>query len=111
MQKAILIYLIFINIAAFVVYTFDKYRARVNARRISENRLHQLSLLGGFVGASLSMFIFRHKIKKISFMLTHIFIILLWMAGIFYYFNYVDEMNFLDMKNSDITIIKSPINN
>jgi uncharacterized membrane protein YsdA (DUF1294 family) len=95
MQKAILIYFIFINIAAFLVYSFDKYRARIGASRISEKELYTFSIIGGFLGASLSMALFRHKINKVSFLLRHIVIIILWIIAILYYFLEFNELNFL----------------
>ena len=95
MQKAILIYIIFVNIAAFVVYTFDKYRSRVGASRISEKELHTFSMIGGFLGASLSMALFKHKTSKISFLLKHIVIMLVWIGAITYYFLEFNELNFI----------------
>ncbi len=95
MQKLLLLYFLLINIAAFVLFTFDKYKSRVNASRTPERRLHTLSLLGGVLGASLSMILFRHKIKKTSFVLKHVTIILLWLALLVYYFSQVDDLNFL----------------
>ena len=95
MQKAIFIYFIFVNIAAFVVYSFDKYRSRVGASRISEKELHTFSLIGGFLGATLSMALFRHKTSKTSFLIKHIVIMFLWIVGISYYFLELNELNFL----------------
>ena len=95
MQKAILIYIIFVNVAAFVVYTFDKYRARIDASRVSEKELHTFSMIGGFLGATLSMALFHHKTNKVSFLLKHILIMLVWIGAIFYYFLEVNELNFL----------------
>lgn len=95
MQKAILIYFIFVNVAAFVVYTFDKFRSRVNASRISEKELFTFSMIGGFLGASLSMALFTHKTNKTSFLLKHILIMIIWIAGIAYYFLELNELNFI----------------
>lgn len=95
MQKAILIYIIFINMAAFVVYTFDKFRSRVGASRISEKELFTFSMIGGFLGASLSMALFKHKTSKSSFLIKHILIMLVWIALIIYYFAFLNELNFL----------------
>ena len=95
MQKAILIYIIFVNVAAFVVYTFDKYKSRIGASRISEKELHTFSLIGGFLGASLSMALFRHKTSKVSFLLKHIVIIIVWIVGIVYYFLELNKLNFI----------------
>ena len=94
-QKFLVIYFIFINIAAFVVFSFDKYRSRVGASRISEKELHTFSLLGGFLGASLSMALFRHKTSKNSFLIKHIFIMILWIGAVLYYFTEINPLNFL----------------
>jgi len=85
-QKVILAYFIFINVVAFIVYWIDKLLAKSSKRRISENELHTFALLGGFLGATLSMYIFRHKVSKSSFLIVHIVIILLWIAAFVYYF-------------------------
>lgn len=95
MQKAILIYFIFVNVAAFVVYTFDKFRSRVGSKRISEKELHTFSIIGGFLGASLSMALFRHKVSKNSFLIKHIVIMLIWIVLVTYYFLELNELNFL----------------
>ncbi|MBN2816892.1 MAG: DUF1294 domain-containing protein [Campylobacterales bacterium] len=94
-QKLILVYFIFINVAAFIVYTFDKYKSRVGAHRVSERELHTFSLIGGFLGASLAMGLFHHKVSKSSFLLKHIVIILLWIAGLLYYFLELNQLNFI----------------
>jgi uncharacterized membrane protein YsdA (DUF1294 family) len=95
-QKAIFIYFTFVNIVAFLVYAYDKYRStKRGASRISEKELHTFSLIGGFLGATLSMALFRHKISKVSFLLKHIFIMILWIAWILYYFFDLNELNFL----------------
>jgi len=94
-QKAILIYFIFVNVAAFVVFTFDKFRSRVGSKRVSEMELHTFSMIGGFLGASLSMALFRHKISKNSFLIKHILIIVVWIILVSYYFLEFNELNFL----------------
>ncbi len=83
------------NVAAFVVFSFDKYRSRVGSSRISEKELHVFSLLGGFLGASLSMALFRHKISKSSFLIKHILIMLVWIGAVSYYFIEINPLNFL----------------
>lgn len=95
MQKAIFIYFIFINVAAFVVYTFDKFRSRVGASRISEKELHTFSIIGGFLGATLSMALFHHKTNRVPFLIKHILILIVWIGAIIYFFTQVNELNFL----------------
>ena len=53
-----------VNVVAFLAYAWDTRRAQRGARRVPENRLHMLPLLGGFVGAALGMHLMRHKTKK-----------------------------------------------
>jgi len=95
MQKLILWYFLFINIISFFIFALDKLKAKMGKRRVSEKTLHTLSFLGGFVGSSLSMSIFSHKISKKSFLTKHIFIVLIWIISIVVYFTKFDEMNFL----------------
>lgn len=96
MQKVLFVYFLSINSIAFVYYTYDKYSAISKKRRISEKKLHLLSLAGGFLGATLSMALFRHKVSKASFLLKHILIIMLWIVWLLLYFTQINELNFLD---------------
>jgi len=96
LQKLLFYYFIFINIVAFVVYGIDKLRStKTGKSRISEKTLHSYALMGGFLGATLAMAFFRHKISKNSFIIKHIFILLLWIGAIVYYFTQVDTINFM----------------
>ncbi|WP_369811200.1 DUF1294 domain-containing protein [Sulfurimonas microaerophilic] len=86
-KEVAFVYFIFINISAFFIYSFDKYRStKTKASRISERELHVFSLLGGFLGATLAMALFRHKISKNSFLYKHITIMLVWILGVSYFF-------------------------
>ena len=62
-------YLIFINVAAFVLYGIDKHRAKRGVWRIPEKTLLGAAALGGGVGALLGMRAFRHKTRKLKFTL------------------------------------------
>ena len=46
---------------AFIFYGADKALAKTNAKRVPEVVLHLLALAGGFVGALVGIFAFRHK--------------------------------------------------
>jgi len=94
-QKIILIYFVFINILTFVIYAIDKFLAKGSKSRISERELHTFSIIGGFLGATLSMAIFRHKTSKNSFLIKHIVILVSWIALIVYYFTQINELNFI----------------
>ena len=95
MSKIVFLYLIVINIATFFIFAYDKFRAKINASRISEKRLYMFSFFGGLVGAIFSMVIFRHKIMKKSFMLRFYFIILFWIIWGVVYFLYINPLNFV----------------
>lgn len=66
-QFIIILYLLVINLVTFFIFAYDKLIAGGTRRRISERMLWFLSLIGGSVGALLSMHWFRHKTKKLSF--------------------------------------------
>ena len=62
-----MIYLIVINIISFLSMGLDKFLAIISKRRIRENTLLFLTLIGGGLGTLIGMFIFRHKIRKMKF--------------------------------------------
>ena len=59
------------NLIAFLYYYQDKTSAIKNAWRTPENTLHILSLLGGWGAAYFAQKLFRHKHKKLSFMIVY----------------------------------------
>ena len=61
------IWLIGINLALFLVMGADKRAAKRRSRRVPENSLLALAVLGGSVGGILGMLIFRHKTQKLKF--------------------------------------------
>ncbi|MBQ2910106.1 MAG: DUF1294 domain-containing protein [Bacilli bacterium] len=63
------IYLIVLNIITFLIMGIDKYLAIKKKYRISEFHLLTLTLFGGSVGSLLGMIIFRHKTKKMKFLI------------------------------------------
>lgn len=68
-MKIINIYLLIINSISFLITMIDKYLAIKKKHRISELTLLTTSFIGGSLGTLLSMFIFRHKTKKLKFIL------------------------------------------
>ncbi|WP_394666061.1 DUF1294 domain-containing protein [uncultured Chryseobacterium sp.] len=76
-----------INLFTFIIYGADKRKAEKHRRRISENTLLAVSVLGGTVGAFLAMIIFRHKISKTSFLLKFGCIVLIQMVFIYLFEN------------------------
>ena len=59
-----------LSLTTFVLYYFDKRAAIRGTRRTPENSLHILSILGGWPGAFLAQWIFRHKSSKAGFQLV-----------------------------------------
>ena len=58
-----ILYVVLINILAFILMGVDKNRAQRGAWRISEKALFASAIAGGSIGAILGMKIFRHKTK------------------------------------------------
>lgn len=71
------IYLIIINLAAFILYWLDKRKAQKGEWRIRETTLIGIALIGGTIGAFLGMYVWNHKTKKwyFKFCLTLILIL------------------------------------
>lgn len=67
MTRILLGYLIGMNLLAFLVYGFDKWKAKKNKWRIPEKTLLGIALIGGSLGALAGMQVFRHKTKHWSF--------------------------------------------
>lgn len=63
----IIIYLLIINIIAFLAMWIDKRKAEKGKWRISETTLLLLGVLGGSIGGMIGMYTFRHKTKKKRF--------------------------------------------
>lgn len=69
LNRVIIWLVVLMNAAAFLTVRADKIRAENNRRRIRENTLFILAVLGGSPGLFASMLIFRHKTKHKKFML------------------------------------------
>ena len=61
LQRILLIYLIVINVATFLTYGIDKWKARRSKWRIPESTLLGLAVIGGSIGAWLGMKVWHHK--------------------------------------------------
>ncbi len=68
------IFLTAANVASLAVFGLDKYRSKRGGWRISESKL----LLAAFVapfGAYAGMLLFRHKTRKLKFLLVPVFLV------------------------------------
>lgn len=75
--KNIIIYLIIMNVIAFLAMLIDKKKAEHNKWRIKESTLLILGLIGGSIGEIIGMFVWHHKTQKIRFLFGVPVIILL----------------------------------
>ncbi len=83
MMTATAIYLgiaLVMSLACFATYGWDKRSAANGSRRVPEQTLHFLALLGGWPGALLGQRHFRHKTKKLSFLIIFWCVVILHVA-------------------------------
>ena len=60
-MNIILYYLLAVNIATFLLYGIDKYKAKKGRWRISEATLLMMAVIGGSIGAWAGMRLWHHK--------------------------------------------------
>ena len=65
----VIIYLVLINLAAFVLMELDKRKAKKNLWRIPEKTLFLSAILGGSAGAIAGMYVFHHKTRHWYFVI------------------------------------------
>lgn len=85
--KTLLLFVVFqlvtINFTTFWAYWIDKRAARKRAWRVSENNLHTLEFMGGWIGAYIAQKVFRHKSSKQSYQRMYKVMIIMEFAAIF----------------------------
>lgn len=86
-NQYLLAYIIMVNIATFVIFGLDKIKAKTNSYRIPKKTLFTFALLGGTPGAILAMLLFRHKTRKLAFVLGLPLILFLQLVLVFYTLN------------------------
>ena len=59
--------LVGINVLTFIVYGWDKWKAKHGKWRISEATLLMLAVVGGTIGALLGMQVWHHKTMHLKF--------------------------------------------
>ncbi len=79
-----IVYLIVVNVLAFILYGMDKSRARSGQWRISEKTLIGIAVIGGSVGAIIGMYAFRHKTRHWYFRYGLPVILILQVAALLY---------------------------
>lgn len=83
----VLWYLIAINSFTFLLFGVDKYYALKNRSRLEEKSFHFFAIAGGFLGLTLGMAIFRHKIHSKGFIAIELLISLIWLLSIYLVIN------------------------
>ena len=86
-MKRIVWYIVWSNLAAFLVYGIDKRRAKRHEWRISERTLLGLAAIGGSVGALAGMYLFRHKTRKMKFVIGVPLILAVQLAAVYFVMN------------------------
>lgn len=86
-NKVIIIYLLAINVIAFVAYGVDKLNAMNGHSRIAIVTLLILAGIGGSIGGLIAMYLFRHKTSKDYFTVGIPLILLMQITVIFYVMN------------------------
>lgn len=66
-MKWFMYYLLIVNLVTWILYGVDKRKAIKGAWRIPEKTLILSAVIGGSVGALAGMMMFRHKIRKVKF--------------------------------------------
>jgi len=79
-------YLAIINVATFLTYGLDKWKAKRSKWRIREAALLMLAVLGGSIGAWLGMIVWHHKTQHKKFKVGIPAIIIVQAIIIWYFF-------------------------
>jgi|GEM_PF-958297 len=80
MMVAYLVGVLVMSGVTFAAYGWDKHQAVAGGRRVPERTLHILAFMGGWPGAWMGQKRFRHKTKKLSFLIVFWCIVLLHLA-------------------------------
>ncbi len=83
--KNIVAYFVIINIIGFFIMWLDKRKAIKGSWRIPEKTLFIITALGGGIGTTIGMYVFRHKTQKIQFVIGFPFITILEIVTIMYF--------------------------
>ena len=87
MLPVIAFYLITVNLIAFALMGYDKALSKTGGRRVPEATLFLFVIIGGSLGGTLGMYIWRHKTRHWYFafgfpaiLVIHIILILMFLV-------------------------------
>lgn len=67
--EMIILYVLIINLIGFLIMGLDKFKAKKGFWRTPEKTIFTITLLGGGIGTVTGMYLFRHKTKKMKFII------------------------------------------
>ena len=82
-------WMLVMSVFAVIAFAIDKNSAIHHRRRIPEKRLHLLELLGGWPGAIIAACMFRHKIRKASYVMTMCVVVAVWTVSAWFLRSYL----------------------
>lgn len=85
-MKYVLIYLLVMNLIGFFAMFLDKQKAKRDKWRIPEKTLFLLAVIGGSLGTTLGMNLFRHKTKHWYFKFGMPLILIIQLGLLLYFF-------------------------
>lgn len=86
MLNYLILYLLAVGVIGVIMLCTDKYKATHEKWRIKERTLHIMEFLGGIFLMLPMMYIIRHKNRKIAYNWISWTAIILWTAGLVYWF-------------------------
>ena len=86
MLNYLIIYLLAVGVIGVIMLCTDKYKATHEKWRIKERTLHIMEFLGGIFLMLPMMYVIRHKNRKVAYNWISWAAIILWTAGLVYWF-------------------------
>jgi uncharacterized membrane protein YsdA (DUF1294 family) len=77
------VFLIITNGISLTIYGIDKLKSKKGDRRVPESRLLLIAFFGPF-GAITGMLMFRHKTRKLKFLLVPVFLVIQTLLMLFF---------------------------
>lgn len=85
MQQLIVFYIVTANLLGLWLMGSDKQKARKKQWRIREKTLWTVAVIGGAIGMTIGMFLFRHKTKHLAFLFGFPLLSILDLALIYFF--------------------------